>query len=129
MTINIWIATLAWCLLMIGYYKRRERRFHIPLVLSGIILDYALVLYLQFTRDAIQTAISFKLTLLQQMHIGVSTIAILMYLPIIWFGLKLVNGTASPMERALHGRLARFALALRTLGFGLMFSMIGGVVK
>ncbi len=95
-----------------------------PLVLTGIFTDIALVLYLQVTREAVQTAVSFRLEPLQQLHILVSTIALALYFPLLILGFKLYFRPERKMLRAAHARFAFAALFFRTLGFCLMFSML-----
>ncbi|MCB0337473.1 MAG: hypothetical protein KDD62_14250 [Bdellovibrionales bacterium] len=124
MTINMYIATVAWILLILGYTKRFDRKKHVPLVLSGIGLDIALVLYLQVTRSAVQTALEFELSILEQMHIWMSTLALLLYFPVLFLGFKLVKGNAPEGYLEKHKKLATTALILRSCGFILMFSMI-----
>ena len=126
MTINMWIATTAWLLLVAGYLRRRDRRLHVRLMVSGIVLDILLVLYLQVTRSAIQSALAFSLKILQQVHIGFSTVALLLYFPVLYLGVRLVRGEKTPGLRERHMRVALAALAFRTLGFIFMFSMWGG---
>lgn len=123
MTSFMWIATCAWSLLVVGYFFRFRRRLHVPLMLAGIFCDIVLVLYLQVTREAIQTALGFSLAILKQIHIGFSTTALLLYFPVLFLGYKLVTNTASTKQRNLHIRLATAALVARTLGFVFMFSM------
>jgi len=123
MTINMWIASVAWLLLALGYTQRRNRKRHVPLVLAAIGMDIGLVLYLQFTRSAVQKALEFSLKILQQIHIGFSTLALLLYFPILFLGFKLLRGDRDPKTRLLHIRIATIALIARTLGFCFMFSM------
>ena len=123
MSIYMWIASLAWLLLVSGYLLRRQRRWHVPLVVSAISLDFGLVLFLQLTRDAAQTAMGMGMELspLEYVHILASTGAILCYLPTIYFGRKLLRGELE--YRSRHQRVAMLALFLRTVGFLFMFSM------
>ena len=123
MTIYMWIATVAWLCLMSGYLARKKRSTHVNLMRAGIFLDIGLVLFLQFTRGAIQTALSFELALLKQLHIAASTIALLLYFPILYLGFQLLKGKGTAEMRARHIRLGTTALIFRTLGFLLMFSM------
>lgn len=119
----MWIASVAWVLLVAGYLNRRNRTLHIRLMLAGIVTDISLVLFLQFTRGAIQKALGFTLAVIQQLHILSSTIALLLYFPILFFGFKLVRGDFSPEVRERHIKLGKMALLFRTIGFLLMFSM------
>ena len=123
MTIYMWIATAAWLCLVAGYLKRKSKSTHVLLMRTAIFTDIALVLYLQVTRGAVQTALSFNLTLLKQLHIGTSTIALLLYFPVLYLGFRLLQGKGTARTRALHIRIAMTAFVFRTLGFFLMFSM------
>lgn len=123
MTANMYVATFAWILLITGYLQRKNRTRHIPLMLTGIFLDIGLVLYLQFTRSAIQTAVSFTLTWIRQLHVISSTFAFVLYFPVLISGWKLASDAGSPNMRSRHIRLATAALVFRTIGFILMFSL------
>lgn len=123
MTIYMYIALMAWLCLAFGFAKRKDRSVHIPFVLLGITLDFLLVLYLQVTRDAVGTALQFKLNIFQQIHIGFSTAALLLYFPVLYLGFRLVKRIATPAQRALHIKIAITALILRTFGVLFMFSM------
>ena len=123
MSANMYLATLAWLSLVAGWCLRRKRRLHIPLVLNGIILDMSLVFYLELTRGAVETAVSFKLGALQQLHVGVSTVALILYFPVLWLGFRVFHNPGEEGVRKKHRRVAQLALIFRTLGFFLMFSM------
>jgi hypothetical protein len=122
MTANMWVATLAYVLLLLGLLARRRRRVHVPLVVSGILLDVGLVLSLQLERHAVQTAFSFSLGLLAQIHIGLSTVALILYFPVAFLGIRILLGHSS--SRTLHRRLALLAFSFRTGGFLFMFSLL-----
>lgn len=119
----MYIASFAWVCLVLGYSRRHDLKQHIPLVAAGIILDILLVLYLQFTRSAIQTALGFSLGPLQQIHIGFSTIALLLYFPTMYLGYKLKTDLGNGELRGTHKKVAISSLIFRTLGFLFMFSM------
>ncbi len=121
----MYIATLSWLCIMLGYVKRYELKKHIPLVLVGIGTDILLVLYLEVTRSAIATAAEFSLKPLQQIHILFSTIALLLYFPTMYYGFKmLITGERGSTKKA-HMKVAKLALFFRSLGFIFMFSMWG----
>ncbi len=117
------MAACAWLILVLGYTQRKHRERHIPLMLTGIFMDIGLVLYLQLTRDALRTAFSFTLPALRQLHVTTSSVAFVLYFPVLVTGWRLGTGTAREPLRRLHIRLATLALCFRTLGFVLMFSM------
>lgn len=123
MSAGKWIAAVAWVLLVIGLVKRDRRTVHVTSMLVAFALDFALVLYLQVTKDAVQRAVGFELSSLGQLHVLTSTVAILLYLPVFWLGCKLMRGSATPVDRRWHIRLALTAFIFRTLGFTLMFSV------
>ena len=122
----MWIATFAFLCLWAGFFQRRRRTRHIVLVLTGMGVDAALVIYLEISRGAVETALSFELAALQQVHIALSTIALLLYVPTIWLGIILAKNRADTKQRRLHKTQAIAALTTRTLGFLFMFSMLGG---
>ena len=124
MTVNMYIATIAWLLLVVGFALRKNHQMHPYLMFSGITTDLVLVLYLQVTRSAVQKAASFTLDGLQMTHIGFSTLAILFYFPTLYFGIKLHRGGDVSALLPWHKRVALPALVFRSLGFVFMFSMI-----
>lgn len=109
--------------MMLGLTQRFNRVRHVPLMLTAISTDISLVLYLEVTRHAVEKAASFTLGLLAQTHIALSTVALLLYFPVLYFGWLLLKGRASPRQRILHIRFALAAAAFRSLGFLFMFSM------
>lgn len=123
MTFNMWIATGAWCCLVVGLLLRNNRTIHARLMLTGITVDITFVLYLQFTRSAIQKAIGPGLEILHRLHIVSSTLALVLYFPVLYYGFKMLKNGTTPELLAKHKRVAIPALILRTLGFGLMFSL------
>lgn len=124
MTVSMWIATLAWLLLSCGLIHRHSVSKHLPRVLSGITIDIVLVGYLAITRDAIQTALQFDLSVLNQLHILCSTIACILYFPLLYVGFRLLKKRSSQILRRIHKRLAFTAYLFRTAGFIFMFSML-----
>ncbi|MCI5064520.1 hypothetical protein MRY87_02215 [bacterium] len=126
MTISMWIASIAWVSLVLGYTQRFNRKRHVPLMFFGIFTDILLVLYLQITRSAIQTALEFSLSIPQQIHILFSTIALVLYIPTLILGSKLVRNVGSATTKKRHKGIAVTALIFRTLGFCFMFSMWKG---
>jgi len=88
-------------------------------------MDLSLVLVLEFQRHAINTATSFSLGLFEQLHILFSTIATLLYFPLLFLGFKLLRQpAASQNTRFWHITLGFTAFVCRSLGFILMFSLL-----
>jgi hypothetical protein len=117
------VATVAYALLWTGLLLRKNRRIHVPLMATGIFLDLLIVAILEFERNAIKTAISFTLSPLQQAHVLVSSVALVLYFPTIYFGLRRFLNRGDLRERELHLGFAKSAFVFRSLGFLLMFSL------
>ena len=130
------LAAIAYTLLVAGLIFRKNRKIHPILMSAGIALDLTIVLTLQLQRDAIQTALKFSLSPLQQLHIGCSSVATALYIPVVVLGVLLLKSAqlsskSQPdlkMKRQVwrfwHLRLAVTAFIFRSLGFLLMFSML-----
>jgi hypothetical protein len=117
-------ATFAFGLMISGMaFRRRFRRDHRFVMYSAMAIDLLLVLILEFSRDAIGTVVSFKLGPWQSAHVLASTLAVVLYLPLIVIGTKLWK-SEMPKLRLWHRRLGILTFALRTLGFVLMFSLL-----
>ena len=117
------IASFAYAILVSGVVVRKNRRIHPKLMAMGIGIDLSLVIYLQVQRSVIQQAMTESYSLLQMGHIGVSTIAVLLYFPVVYLGIQRLRGTGGPNGRLWHIRWAVTAFAFRSAGFLLMFTM------
>lgn len=117
-------ATFCYFLLVSGIaLRKRSQRAHNMLMLSGVAGDLALVLVLQVQRHAVQTAVAFSLSPLQQAHVGFSTVATALYLPLLYLGWKQWRHPGS-VKPGLHRKLGMIAFFCRTAGFLLMFSLL-----
>lgn len=125
MTVHMGIATIAWVLLAAGAVTWKRRPLHARLVMAGMLVDVGLVLHLQFTRDAIQQAMRFDRAPLEQAHIAVSTLALVLYFPALYLLVRARRRPDDDIAWRTYGRVFGTALALRTAGFLLMFSMVG----
>jgi hypothetical protein len=92
---------------------------------TGALLDLVLVLVLEAGRGAIAEALSFEMSLPQQLHILFSTLALVAYFPLIVLGAQVFRG--SSRWTTTHRSLGIVAIGLRTLGFLLMFSLLDHV--
>lgn len=125
MSPTVRIATVAWLILVAGMLAWRRPRAHVSLLIAGMTIDIALVLYLQVTRSAIQTALSFESPALRQAHIAVSALALVLYFPALWTGYRALRD-GSDGGAADGGTLTRFrrfavpAFVLRTVGLVFM---------
>ena len=118
-------AWVAYWFLMYGLFHRKNRKKHVFWMSTGIFLDLAIVLILEFQRDAIDTAMHFKLNFLQQTHVFASTIATALYIPTAALGALRYRGKLiQPKFRTWHIYLGSIAFIFRTLGLILMFSLL-----
>lgn len=119
------LATLAYFSMVAGILNRKNKNLHSKLMGTAVTLDLTLVLVLEFTRNAIATAAAMTLEPLQQIHIGFSTLALLLYFPIVILGIMRFRGKATgPRSQKWHRSLGILAFIFRSLGFILMFSML-----
>lgn len=122
------LATFSYCLMVAGVACRRgARHAHRAFMLSAVVIDLALVLALEWQRGATATAFAFTLSPWQTAHVAASTMAVILYVPLLWAGLRLWR-MEHPSRRRLHRNLGITAFLLRTLGFLLMFSLLGRAV-
>ena len=121
---SMFVATLSYFILCTGLILRKTRKAHATLMSLGISLDLLLVLTLQIKKSAIQTAVAFTLSPLQQAHVGFSTLATVLYFPVLFYGYKRLKNSKNANHRKLHIRMGLMAFIFRTIGFFLMFSLL-----
>lgn len=120
------VATFAYFCLILGLIERKKRNFHMSLMLTGIIADILIVLVLEGTRSAIGTAVGTPLTGLQYLHISVSLLAVLFYLPVLFLGYFLAGQVDDRAKlRSRHLKFGVTAFVLRSVGWISMFSFLG----
>lgn len=115
------LASLAFLLLVAALLTHRKRKLHVPLAISGMTLDLALVLILEFSRGVIVMTMEKDWSWAQWTHIGSSTLAVLMYFPVMWYGIQILKGGGGAKARSAHKHSAHLAFTLRTIGFGFMW--------
>jgi hypothetical protein len=118
------LATISYAAMVAGYLQRFNKTAHMRLMLFAIFLDLSLVLTLEAQRGAIDTALSMKLGILQQAHILASSIATVLYFPVLYMGFRLWK-KSNPELKVWHTRIGKSAFFFRTLGFLLMFTLLG----
>jgi hypothetical protein len=104
-----WANVIICVVLAVGVSLHRVTRLHVPLMLAGFVMDLALVLYLQLTRDAVGKAVA-GVPALRYFHISVAVLSVLLYFALIPSGyrlLKLKGVTAGGPEVAETFRAAR----------------------
>ena len=125
------LASLAFLLLVAGWTQRKRTSRHVPLVLSGMALDLALVVVLEVTRSVVEEVAGAKshepFSAMRQWHIATSSLAVVLYVPTFVCGRRLWRRTEWPSPaareaaRKTHAAFATSALALRAAGFVFMW--------
>lgn len=117
------LATVAFLLIVAGWTQRRRRSRHVPLVLAGIGLDLALVVWLELSRGVVEKTMHDDFSMLRWVHIWSSTLAVVLYLPTLWYGFRMLRGADDPAVRRRHALVATLALVARTIGFACMWGV------
>ena len=121
------LATLAFVLLVAGWTQRRRRERHVPLVLSGIALDLAMVVWLEISRGVVEKVAGAEphvpFPAVRWVHIASSTLAVVAYLPTLWLGFRMLKTPDDAGLRSRHAKVAMTALVLRTIGFICMWGV------
>ena len=121
-------AALAFALLLGGFaLRQRGSKRHALLMGSGMAIDLLLVFTLEFTKNAVATALGGELTAAQHVHVTASTLAVVFYFPVLAFGWVRLSwpSRANLNLKIWHRRLGYAALVLRAIGFLFMFAMLG----
>ena len=124
-TSNIYmsLASLSYFLIVWGFIIRKSNKIqHIRLMNTGILIDLGLVLTLEFQRQAIDTALSFDLSWPEQAHIGFSTLATILYIPLLITGWMMYLKPQNKIKK-IHLPLGLSAFIFRSLGFLFMFTV------
>jgi uncharacterized protein (TIGR03382 family) len=125
--LNDVLATVAFALLVLGWTQRRRRNRHVPLVLAGIAIDLAMVVYLEVTRDVVEKVAGAETHVpypaLRWAHIATSSIAVVLYLPTLWYGFRMMRDATDPVTRKRHAAVATLALVFRAIGFVCMWGV------
>lgn len=107
-------SALILALMIFGVTKRRVRKVHVRTMLTAIVWDILLVLQIELSRSAIDTAskgLTNPTPLL--IHLFFALSSVLLYFVMIWSGNKILQGDNS--RRGLHGILGWITLTFRTL--------------
>ena len=105
---------IIYSLMIYGISKRKNRKIHVPTMLTVIIWDILLILQIEFGRDAIAKA-SKTLTnpLILNIHVSFAVLSVVFYLLLLFTGRKLLKGDRT--IRARHRLFGWTAFVLRTL--------------
>mgnify|MGYP007037809600 CR=1 FL=1 len=109
-------------LLVVGVLYRRRRRVHVPLMITAIALDLAMVLYIELSRGAVQSAQS-KMGTLMIVHIAISVLVLVLYGIHVYTGIRMLRGGtrrthALIMPATLALRIGNFVTSIMVMGIG-----------
>lgn len=115
-----YVSLLVCILLIVGVRYRTRRRVHIPLMLSAILIDVGMVLYIELSRGAIKSAQA-KMGPLMMVHIAISVSVLVLYAIQVYSGIRKFRGGTS----ALHRRVMWPTLVLRIGNFVTSIMVMG----
>ncbi len=97
------------CLILVaGYLNRARRLVHIPLMAGAFLIDSGIVLYIELSRGAIETA-GAKMSPLMVLHICISLAVLVLYVGQVITGIKNARGGISRW----HAKAAIWLLVAR----------------
>ncbi len=108
------LATLAYGILLAGFLLRRRREMHMPLMGAAMSMDLGLVLYIEWTRAAVERVVG-RPTPLVVFHAAVSTLVIGLYVVMAVMGNRLRQG--QQRFRPWHRRAGWVLVACRTANY------------
>ncbi|MDH5643018.1 MAG: hypothetical protein OEY63_02365 [Gemmatimonadota bacterium] len=101
--------------LFAGFWARkRNRRMHYGLMLTGFSLDLGLLLFVELNRSAINRVVEADSSMVL-FHAGISTFVLLSYFVMIGLGVQLLKGKVA--VRGFHRNLAVVFAVLRISNF------------
>ncbi|MGD2109182.1 MAG: hypothetical protein PVI86_07295 [Phycisphaerae bacterium] len=82
-----------------GVLARRKPRVHVPLMCSALVIDVAMVLYLELTRAVVETLPARPMTPLLAIHIVISVLVLVLYGVQVATGIGNLRGRRSNVHR------------------------------
>lgn len=107
-------STLVLVLVVTGLLNRRRPNIHLKFMVAAFTVDLLLVLYIEFTRGAVERVAS-QVDSLLWFHAGVSLAVLLSYVAMIALGRQLLTGQMT--ARATHRNLGIAFCVLRSLNY------------
>lgn len=96
-------------LLVVGVLNRGKKRVHIPLMISALAIDLAMVLYLEIRRGVVESIPQREMTTLLILHLALSTVVLALYAVQVVTGVRKARGGDS----AWHFKVAFVFLVAR----------------
>lgn len=121
MTLHL-VSSLVVVLVVAGVLNRRNTALHIRIMTAAFIADLGLVLYIEGTRQAVETVVA-QTSPLVWFHAGVSTLVLVLYVTQIALGRRILAGQPSPYR--LHMVLGITFCLCRGLNYATAFVVSG----
>jgi len=96
-------------LILIGYFNRSRKRVHISMMVSALVIDLGIVLYLEIARAVIESIPSRPITPLLIIHIIISVTVLVLYGIQLYTGIKKARGQSS----AIHSKMPLWFMVTR----------------
>lgn len=108
-------STAVLALILCGlWFRKRNPQIHLRLMVSAFIADVLLVLYIEFTRHAVET-VAAKVRPMIWFHAGVSLAVLFCYVAMILLGRPMLTGRYE--TRKLHFAVGIAFVVLRSLNY------------
>jgi hypothetical protein len=121
MTLHL-VSSVVVLLIIAGVMNRRHTARHMRIMTAAFVLDLGLVLYIEGTRQAVETVVAHTSPLVW-FHAGVSTLVLVLYVAQIALGRRMLAGRPSPYR--LHMVLGLTFCLCRGLNYATAFVVSG----
>lgn len=105
---------LIYALMVFGISKRKQRKTHVPVMMTVLIWDILLILQIELSRQAVDKASKLLINpMLLNIHVAFAVSCVVFYILLLYTGRKLLHGNNS--FRLRHRLFGWTAFTLRTL--------------
>jgi hypothetical protein len=108
------LSSLVLVLILVGVMMRRRRRVHIGIMSGAFAVDLTLLLYIEFTRSAVEK-VATGVSPLVYVHAAIALAVMILYVVMIVLGRKALRGDRA--SRSTHRVLGVSFVALRGLTY------------
>ncbi len=102
------LSIVVYVIILVAFANRKRVKVHVPMMAAAFVIDVAMVLYIELTRHAIETAVG-PTSPVMKIHIALSVITVVLYVGQIITGIKKAKGQTS----AWHGKAGAIFLLAR----------------
>ena len=107
-------STIVLILIVAGVLTRKTPRIHLRFMITAFVVDFALVLYIEATRHAVEQVVAGPSPLLW-FHVGVSLLVLMAYIRQIMLGRRMLAGVLT--NRSTHIATGIAFCSLRSLNY------------